>query len=65
MSVSLQIADKKTHCGVSQMTFVEEISHSALSIDYGLLTVSWGQNLTFTCHLSEFLRALHLAKLFA
>lgn len=37
MSVSLQTADKKTHCGVSQMVFLEEISHSALSIDCGLL----------------------------
>lgn len=67
MSVSLQIADEKNHCDVSQMAFLEEISHSALSIDYGLLTVSCGQNLAFTSHLSvtQFLRALHVPKLFA
>lgn len=67
MFISLQIADKKTHRDVSKMAFLEEISHSALSIDYGQLTVSWGQNLAFTSHFSvtEFLRVLHLAKLFA
>lgn len=67
MSVSLQITDKKNHCDVSQMAFLEEISHLALSIDYGLLNVFWGPSLSFTSHLSvtEFLRALHLAKLFA
>lgn len=46
MSVSLQIADKRTHCAVSQTAFLEEISHSI-----GLLTVSWGQNLAFSSHL--------------